>query len=361
MRVETRANVANDVDATIVELPAARPPKAQHTFFEPFDLRYPNPFATFRGRWPELPRDGRRARRLDLVADPTDAAWPVNCAGHETLCALLRSTAIDREVLVAVANSAAPGIFDFVASANQLDLRNFIVVALNARSAKLGRAASRRSRVRNDAVAVQHVVRAEVFHRERVPGEGRQQGLYAINPWRLHPPFLFRDSDVESMWTAGTPAPAFGQFSGDGRRRQTWGSSKLRPPARKRVPRRRAQLIACGWSWPRAPSLLIPKPSSLRVPSPTCGTRPGGRERLELWFASRDDVRVSGATVRVLHPLCFVNSATIPGSSGRGRRRSRGGGRDTPVAMHGDAPRQAVQDAAGGRRPTESTRRRRTS
>ena len=32
---------------------------------------------------------------------------------------------------------------------------------------------------------------------------------------------------------------------------------------------------------------------------------------LELWFASRDDVRVSGATVRVLHPLCFVNSKVM--------------------------------------------------
>ena len=87
-----------------------------------------------------------RARRLDLVADPTDAAWPVNCAGHETLCALLRSTAIDREVLVAVANSAAPGIFDFVASVEKLGVRNFIVVALDdALHAKLGARASRRT------------------------------------------------------------------------------------------------------------------------------------------------------------------------------------------------------------------------
>ena len=32
---------------------------------------------------------------------------------------------------------------------------------------------------------------------------------------------------------------------------------------------------------------------------------------LELWFGARDGHATAGATVRVMHPLCFVNSKVM--------------------------------------------------
>ena len=301
MRVETRANVANDVDVSVVA----------SNMFEPLSLRYPDPFATFRGCEPELPRDGLRARRLDLVADPTDAAWPVNCAGHETLCALLRSTAIDREVLVAVANSAAPGIFDFVASVEKLGVRNFIVVALDdALHAKLGARGVASYRVRNDAVG-SHKVSAQKFS---IVNEFVERGCsvlltdtdvaYLRNPF----PFLFRDSDVESMsdgWDAGS---AFGFL-------ETVDDASLgreKNSGRRRAKTFRVAALNSGM-WlvmaTRASARLMTTMARRMATEPNLWDQSG--YNLELWFASRDDVRVSGATVRVLHPLCFVNSKVM--------------------------------------------------
>ena len=309
VRVETRANVANDVDVSVVDV--GDDDEKTTRFFEPFDLRYPNPFATFRGCAPELPRDGLRARRLDLVADPTDAAWPVNCAGHETLCALLRSTAIDREVLVAVANSAAPGIFDFVASVEKLGVRNFIVVALDdALHAKLGARGVASYRVRNDAVG-SHKVSAQKFS---IVNEFVERGCsvlltdtdvaYLRNPF----PFLFRDSDVESMsdgWDAGS---AFGFL-------ETVDDASLgreKNSGRRRAKTFRVAALNSGM-WlvmaTRASARLMTTMARRMATEPNLWDQSG--YNLELWFASRDDVRVSGATVRVLHPLCFVNSKVM--------------------------------------------------
>ena len=309
VRVETRANVANDVDVSVVDV--GDDDEKTTRFFEPFDLRYPDPFATFRGCAPELPRDGLRARRLDLVADPTDAAWPVNCAGHETLCALLRSTAIDREVLVAVANSAAPGIFDFVASVEKLGVRNFIVVALDdALHAKLGARGVASYRVRNDAVG-SHKVSAQKFS---IVNEFVERGCsvlltdtdvaYLRNPF----PFLFRDSDVESMsdgWDAGS---AFGFL-------ETVDDASLgreKNSGRRRAKTFRVAALNSGM-WlvmaTRASARLMTTMARRMATEPNLWDQSG--YNLELWFASRDDVRVSGATVRVLHPLCFVNSKVM--------------------------------------------------
>ena len=327
VRVETRANVSNDVDVSVVDVgdddekttrlfePFERlnesSPGVASSAFEPLSLRYPDPFATFRGCEPEPPRDGLRARRLDLVADPTDAAWPVNCAGHETLCALLRSTAIDREVLVAVANSAAPGIFDFVASVEKLGVRNFIVVALDdALHAKLETRGVASYRVRNDAVG-SHKVSAQKFS---IVNEFVERGCsvlltdtdvaYLRNPF----PFLFRDSDVESMsdgWDAGS---AFGFL-------ETVDDASLgrdKNSGRRRAKTFRVAALNSGM-WlvmaTRASARLMTTMARRMATEPNLWDQSG--YNLELWFASRDDVRVSGATVRVLHPLCFVNSKVM--------------------------------------------------
>lgn len=47
---------------------------------KPLSLTYPDPFKVFKGCAPEPPKYGA-PRRLDLVADPNVAEWPVDCEG----------------------------------------------------------------------------------------------------------------------------------------------------------------------------------------------------------------------------------------------------------------------------------------
>ena len=245
------------------------------------------------------------------MADPTDARVARELRRARDAVRSLRSTAIDREVLVAVANSAAPGIFDFVASVEKLGVRNFIVVALDdALHAKLGARGVASYRVRNDAVG-SHKVSAQKFS---IVNEFVERGCsvlltdtdvaYLRNPF----PFLFRDSDVESMsdgWDAGS---AFGFL-------ETVDDASLgreKNSGRRRAKTFRVAALNSGM-WlvmaTRASARLMTTMARRMATEPNLWDQSG--YNLELWFASRDDVRVSGATVRVLHPLCFVNSKVM--------------------------------------------------
>mmetsp|Transcript_13669 Transcript_13669/g.57466 ORF Transcript_13669/g.57466 Transcript_13669/m.57466 type:complete len:1028 (+) Transcript_13669:429-3512(+) len=319
VRVEvssTRGNFKQDEDAFVLHDPLGRKddgsfPTEQVSWFEPLTLRYPDPFETFRGCEPTKARDGLSARPLDLVADPSDAEWPVNCAGHEALCDVLRRVAIDREVLAAVANSAAPGIFEFVDGIKKLGVKNFVVVALDdALHEELGKRAVASYRVKNDAVG-SHKVSAQKFS---IVKEFVERGCsvlltdtdvaYLRNPF----PFLFRDADVESMSDGWDASSAFGFL-------ETVDDASLgRAPdsGRRRAKTFRVAALNSGM-WlvmaTRASARLMTTMAHRMATEPDLWDQAG--YNLELWFASRDDVRVSGATVRVLNPLCFVNSKVM--------------------------------------------------
>lgn len=98
---------------------------------KPLQITYPDPFKRFTGCDPEPAMAGLRPRKLDLIAKPDDRNWPKNCEGHAELCAILRKTAINREVLAAVANSGAPGIFEFIDGIVSLGIENFVIIALD--------------------------------------------------------------------------------------------------------------------------------------------------------------------------------------------------------------------------------------
>jgi hypothetical protein len=287
-------------------------PRNSVSWFEPLTLRYPDPFDTFRGCEPTKASDGLSARPLDLVADPSDAEWPVNCAGHEALCDVLRRVAIDREVLAAVANSAAPGIFEFVDGIKKLGVKNFVVVALDdALHAELGKRAVASYRVKNDAVG-SHKVSAQKFS---IVKEFVERGCsvlltdtdvaYLRNPF----PFLFRDADVESMSDGWDASSAFG-FLETVDDASLGRASRFRPQARQDVPRRRAQLgHVAGHGHARLGAAHdhdgAPHGHRTRFVGPS-GVQPGAVVRV-----ARRHKRVSGATVRVLNPLCFVNSKVM--------------------------------------------------
>ena len=128
----------------------------------------------------------------------------MNCDGHEVLCELLRKTAIQKEVLVAVADSRAPGVYAFVDAIKKLPVPNFLVVTLDdVLHDQLAAMKVPRYRVKNEKGATgSHKVSALKFTiiKEFV-GVGCSvlltdtDVMYVQNPF----PFLYRDHDVESM------------------------------------------------------------------------------------------------------------------------------------------------------------------
>ena len=172
------------------------------------DLTYPDPFAhpLQPGCEPKTPDPNLPGpRRLDWIADPlaiADENWPVNCAGHTTLCDILRKTAIDREVLAAVADSHAPGIYEFVDGIKRLGVENFMIIALDdALHARLTNQGVATYRVNTDAQG-SHKISAQKFG---IIKEFVERGCSVLLTdtdvaWMRDPfPFLYRDADVESM------------------------------------------------------------------------------------------------------------------------------------------------------------------
>lgn len=172
------------------------------------DLTYPDPFAhpLQPGCEPKTPDPNLPGpRRLDWIADPlaiADEDWPVNCAGHTTLCDILRKTAIDREVLAAVADSHAPGIYEFVDGIKRLGVENFMIIALDdALHARLTNQGVAAYRVNTDAQG-SHKISAQKFG---IIKEFVERGCSVLLTdtdvaWMRDPfPFLYRDADVESM------------------------------------------------------------------------------------------------------------------------------------------------------------------
>ena len=172
------------------------------------DLTYPDPFAhpLQPGCEPKTPDPNLPGpRRLDWIADPlaiADEDWPVNCAGHTTLCDILRKTAIDREVLAAVADSHAPGIYEFVDGIKRLGVENFMIIALDdALHARLTNQGVATYRVNTDAQG-SHKISAQKFG---IIKEFVERGCSVLLTdtdvaWMRDPfPFLYRDADVESM------------------------------------------------------------------------------------------------------------------------------------------------------------------
>jgi hypothetical protein len=172
------------------------------------ELTYPDPFAhpLQPGCEPKTPDPNLPGpRRLDWIADPlaiADEDWPVNCAGHTTLCDILRKTAIDREVLAAVADSHAPGIYEFVDGIKRLGVENFMIIALDdALHARLTNQGVAAYRVNTDAQG-SHKISAQKFG---IIKEFVERGCSVLLTdtdvaWMRDPfPFLYRDADVESM------------------------------------------------------------------------------------------------------------------------------------------------------------------
>ena len=80
----------------------------------------------------------RPSRPLDYVIPPSSADWPKeNCEGREELCQVLRDTAVNREVMVAVCNSAVINQLSKWVDANRrAKISNMMIVSIDERLPK---------------------------------------------------------------------------------------------------------------------------------------------------------------------------------------------------------------------------------
>lgn len=245
-------------------------------------------------------------RALDFIVSPADRAWPQNCENREELCAVLRRVAINREVLAAVANSQAPGLNNFLSMLQALKIPNFMVIALDVpltqKLDKLGIPYY----LKLDSVQGNHKVSAKKFALiQEFVAVGCSVLLtdtdvtYQQNPF----PYLYRDSDIESM------SDGFDNDSANGFL-QTIDDASMGPSRRRAGSFRVAALNSGMWyvSATRA-SFRLMKIMAHRMATEDLWDQSG--YNLELWLASRDAHMTSGATVRVLHPFCFLNSKVM--------------------------------------------------
>ena len=312
--------------ASAVTLPAVRAVR----------LSYPDPFAKplRPGCEPKPPDPSLPGpRRLDWIADPlatADADWPVNCGGHETLCDVLSKTAIDREVLAAVADSHAPGVYEFVDGIKRLGVENFMIIALDdALHRRLTDTGVSSYRVVNDARG-SHKISAQKF---RIIQEFVERGCSVLLTdtdvaWMRNPfPFLYRDADVESMSDGWDNSSAHGFLD-------RVDDPSMGPDGRKRARAFRVAALNSGmWyvSATEASRRLMAIMAHRMATEDKLWDQAG--YNLELWFASRDAHGTAGATVRVMDPLCFVNSKVMFRFI-RHNQPALGKENHQPVAMH---------------------------
>ena len=263
------------------------------------------------------------SRPLHYIAAPS-GPFPVNCKGREDLCNVLREVAINREVMVAVANSHAPGIDEFLNRVVSLGVKNFVVVALD------------------DALARRLKARGIAFYRYESDARGNHgvsamkfpilreflsvgcsvlltdtDVVYLQNPMDM----LYRDTDVEGMSDGWDLESLHGY------------ADAVNDPLGGRLKENHALRIGCLNSglWYVAAtkaSLRLMRIMEYRLSTENLWDQTG--YNLELTLPSRDDHVVAGATMRVLSPWCFMNSKVFY----RNMRQQPWFRKHTPVAVH---------------------------
>ena len=146
--------------------------------------------------------------------------------------------------------------------------------------------------------------------------------IYLQNPF----PFLYRDSDVESMSDGWDAESAHGFFD-------VVDDPAMGAGGRARASAFRVSALNSG-TWfvaaTKASARLMAIMQHRMATEPDLWDQAG--YNLELWFPSRDEHATAGAAVRVMDPLCFVNSKTM--FRFIRHRDELDKARHVPVAMH---------------------------
>lgn len=156
----------------------------------------------------------RPTRPLDHVVSASATSWPQNCQGREELCDVVRTTAVNREVLVAVCNSNVIGQLSKWVDANRrAKVTNMLLIAIDDRLPKWLKENNVPYWLRVNRAAGSHKISAQKFKYVReFLTIGCSVIMSDIDVVYLQNPFLFlhRDSDVEGTTDGWDDGSAYG-------------------------------------------------------------------------------------------------------------------------------------------------------
>jgi len=159
-------------------------------------------------------RPRAKSRALDYIAEPGAAEWPINCEGNEDLCKVVKATAIRREMLVAVSNSAITGQLEKWIDANRrAKIANMLIVAIDNRLPSWLEARGVAFWAQADKALGSHKISAQKFKYVRsFLSIGCSVLMSDIDVVYLQNPFLFvyGDADIEGTTDGWDDGSAYG-------------------------------------------------------------------------------------------------------------------------------------------------------
>ena len=252
------------------------------------------------------PVHARPTRKLDYITPP-DSTFPTNCKGREDLCEVVKKTAIDRKVLVAVCNSGIiTQLSKWVESNRRAKIENMMIVAIDAQLPKWldeNKVAYWR---RTTSAAGSHKISAQKFQYVReFLSIGCSVLMSDIDVVYLQNPFLFlhNDADVEGTTDGWDDGSAYG-----------W-TEHLDDPSMGAVGRFRPAMRITAWNsglwYIAATHAGMRLMSILAHRMATEDTWDQAAFGEEVTRPARDDHLASGITKRALNHWCFCNSKTL--------------------------------------------------
>eukprot|EP00755_Sulcionema_specki_P020513 Sspe_Gene.72105::Locus_42922_Transcript_1_1_Confidence_1.000_Length_1283::g.72105::m.72105/K20783/RRA; arabinosyltransferase len=242
-----------------------------------------------------LPQRIPPPRPLEWVVPPDGPSWPNPGACKEdrlvSLCGLVERVAVQRQVMVTVANHKAPGLRTFIDTVkNRVGMQNFMVVALDTEVARVLTDEGVPHWIRPSTADGNHKISAEKF---AIIADFLRVGVsvlltdtdvaYFQNPF----PYLSNTHDIEVMSDGWDSESAYGMLDQVSFRMQALNSGLWYAAATNA-------------------SLRLMDIMGYRMRMED--TWDQAAFNMEAVFPSRDAHLTSGATVRVLSPLCFMNS-----------------------------------------------------
>jgi hypothetical protein len=155
------------------------------------------------------------SRALDMVVPNSSAEWPINCGGgNEALCAAVRAAAVNRQVLVGVANSAIKGQLDkWIESNRRAGISNMLIIAIDEELPPWLASKGVACWARPDKALGSHKISAQKFKFVKsFLGVGASVLMSDIDVVYLRNPFhfLWGDADIEGTTDGWDDGSAYG-------------------------------------------------------------------------------------------------------------------------------------------------------
>lgn len=249
------------------------------------------------------------SRALDMVVPNSSTEWPINCGGdNEALCDAVRAAAVDRQVLVGVANSAVKGQLDkWIESNRRAGISNMLIVAIDEELPVWLASKGVACWARPDKALGSHMISAQKFKFVKsflsVGASVLMSDIdvvYLRNPFR----FLWGDADIEGTTDGWDDGSAYGWME------------QLDDPSLGPVGRFRPAMRITAWNsglWYASAthaSLRLMTILAYRMEhEPKTWDQAAFGE--EVARPARDGHHAAGIVKRALNYWCFANSKTV--------------------------------------------------